>query len=209
MVRVYCEHGELLGSCADCVENVTSCATHETVMWCYGEMSETTEHKVDRTGWASGPWDGEPDKLNWKTAAGLPGMIVRNGAGALCGYVGLPTSHPLYGNNARHAGEDAGQSRLVDLSVHGGITYGNACAGHICHVPAPGEPDDVWWLGFDCNHSGDLAPGRSSVLLRSVFFEDFSFDGTYKDVAYVRDEVESLAAQLVALPTSSDPEVER
>ena len=29
----------------------------------------------------------------------------------------------------------------------------------ICHIPDQGEPDDVWWLGFDCLHGGDLAPG--------------------------------------------------
>jgi hypothetical protein len=43
-------------------------------------------------------------------------------------------------------------------------------------------------LGFDCSHAGDLSPGRGP---------QFSHE-RYRDVAYVRAEVESLAAQLRA-----------
>lgn len=38
---------------------------------------------------------------------------------------------------------------LPCLAVHGGLTYSDRCHDDICHVPAPGEPDDVWWFGFD------------------------------------------------------------
>jgi hypothetical protein len=78
---------------------------------------------------------------------------------------------------------------IVHLSVHGGITYAERCAGHICHVPAPGEPDNVWWLGFDCAHSGDRVPRMDHAR----GWEQ------YRDVRYVRSEVESLASQLKAL----------
>jgi len=53
---------------------------------------------VDRTGWGSGPWDGEPDKRQWQDeATGLPCLIVRTTLGHLCGYVGVPEGHLLHG----------------------------------------------------------------------------------------------------------------
>lgn len=156
-------------------------------------MSERAEWKVDRTNWAAGPWDGEPDKMNWTTKAGLPGMIVRNQSGALCGYVAVTKDHPWF---EKHYGEGP----ETTLEVHGGITYSKKCVGPICHVPEPGEPDDVWWFGFDCNHGGDHAPG-SHALLSPIFLRDIAgpFGGEYRDEAYVRGEVESLAEQLATV----------
>lgn len=53
-----------------------------------------------------------------------------------------------------------------------------------------GEPDDVWWLGFDCSHPGDLSP---------MFVRQWrKLRWPYRDLAYVRAEVESLATQAVA-----------
>lgn len=145
---------------------------------------ESTEHQVDRTGWSSGPWDAESDREEWKTAAGLPGLMARNRMGAWCGYVAVPPGHPYHGK-----GYDD-----VPVDAHGELTYSDSCFGHICHVPEPGEPDDVWWLGFDCAHAFDLVPGmvRPGIPLRSYMNND-----VYRDVAYVRAEVEQLAAQLV------------
>lgn len=109
-------------------------------------------------------------------------------------YVGLPPGHRLHGRDCVSA-EDA-----PALDVHGGITYANACAGPICHVPREGEPADVWWLGFDCAHAFDYVPGlygpaerlrRLVGTMRRLL--------TYRSLAYVRAEVESLAEQLRAL----------
>jgi len=139
-------------------------------------MTEQTEHKIDRSSWTSGPWDNEPDKINWTDpATGMACMIVRNYYGQLCGYVACPEGHPAYGKSYNE----------VDADVHGGLTYAAACQGHICHVPEPGSPDNVWWLGFDCGHFSDAGP-RSDPL----------FGGTYRDVAYVTAECTKLAAQL-------------
>lgn len=45
---------------------------------------------VDKSGWARGVWDSEPDKIQWQDAeTGLPCLIVRGPVGALCGYVGV------------------------------------------------------------------------------------------------------------------------
>jgi hypothetical protein len=74
--------------------------------------------------------------------------------------------------------------------VHGGLTYADRCQGAICHVPQPGESDDVWWLGFDCNHSGDLsmydvAEGRFIGI----------WNESYKTAEYARAETLKLANQ--------------
>lgn len=139
-------------------------------------MSEAT-HVVDRSRWHQGPWDKEPDREEWRHL-GLPCLIVRNRMGGLCGYVGVPPGHPWHGKEM----DD------VDAEVHGGITYAAPCAegGAICHVPLPGEPESVWWVGFDCVHLDDYAPGEGRQM---------EMDGTYKPLAYVRAEVESLAQQ--------------
>lgn len=155
--------------------------------------AKQAEHTVDRTGWAPGPWDGEPDRVEWR-AHGFPCLIVRSPTtGALCGYVGVPSDHPFHGVND-------GEEKADSLSVHGGITYGSKCAGHICHVPQPGEPDDVWWLGFDCSHAGDVMPIRSSgfdsMNQFASMFGAATHEGGYKNVAFVREETERLAEQL-------------
>lgn len=150
-------------------------------------MTTTTavEHKVDRTGWPLGPWDQEPDRVEWRTAAGLPALILRHfWTGNLCGYVAVPPGHPLHGQPYGAAGD------ALPKGAHGGLTYAGACRGSICHVPAEGEPDDVHWLGFDCAHAFDAQPGR----LDRMWIEP---DMRYRTVDYVRAECESLAAQLV------------
>jgi hypothetical protein len=148
------------------------------------------EYKVDRSRFPAGPWDAEPDKLVWTTEAGLPGMIVRNGLGALCGYAAVPPSHPWHGRG--YSDGEWPDTLGHQIDVHGGLTYADACAGHVCHVPAPGEPDNVWWFGFDCAHAGDLVPGlltAGNAGWRTAY-------EVYRDVAFVRAEVEQLALQL-------------
>lgn len=57
---------------------------------------------VDKSGWGDGPWQLEPDKKQWEDeVTGLPCLIVRNTqvTGSLCGYVGVPQGHPLYGKS--------------------------------------------------------------------------------------------------------------
>jgi hypothetical protein len=144
-----------------------------------------THRKVDRTGWPPGPWDDEPDRIEWRTQQGFPAMIIRNASmGNLCGYVGIPSDHP-----AREHAED--------FRVHGGVTYAAPCAGHICHVPEPGASDDVFWLGFDCGHWEDVWPGQPVVPLRHR-------EAVYRDVAYVRAECEALAAECATYSPKKD-----
>lgn len=156
---------------------------------------EQAKRFVDRSGWPSGPWDDEDDRYEWRHA-GCPCLIVRGPRGALCGYVGVSEGHPAYRSSySAHYNDDGERHETplsaADLRVHGGLTYANACAGRICHVPEPGEPDDVWWIGFDCAHSWDLVPGADPCLR--------SLDAIYRDAEYVRRETNCLAEQLAEM----------
>lgn len=154
-------------------------------------MDTITEHKVDRSGWGPGPWDGEPDRAEWRTTAGLHAIAHRVDHGAWCGYVAVPPGHPMHGKSD-------GDSEVYALEVHGGITYGAACRTPICHVAPPGEPDDVWWLGFDCIHCDDFAP-RLSPNRSAFLYSGEGAGGTYRTLEYVREQCESLARQLADL----------
>lgn len=138
------------------------------------------------------PWINEPDRVEWRHA-GFVCLIVRSvSTGALCGYVGVPPGHPLY-----ERPEEAG----AVVSVHGGLTYGAHCQGPICHVPQEGESAEVFWLGFDCAHAGDLMPffeqyraGLPPDLRQLIASRE-----VYRDMRYVTLEVNSLAEQLAAV----------
>lgn len=74
------------------------------------------------------------------------------------------------------------------------VTRATNEAEGICHVPEPGEPE-MWWLGFDCAHSGDVSPGNIK------FYEErglgrLSIHETYKPLSYVKAECAKLARQL-------------
>src|SRR5690606_23019639 len=97
-----------------------------------------------------GPWQDEPDRVEWRHASGVALLAVRNHFGSWCGYVGLAPGHRYY----RATTDDAG-----DLHVHGGVTYADECRLLICHEPEPGEADELHWLGFDCCHAFDFSPG--------------------------------------------------
>lgn len=146
---------------------------------------------MNREGWGEGPWDGEPDKLEWRDeATGMPCLIVRSSLGALCGYVGVPPGHPDHGKH---------YDNVDSTEVHGGLTYANRCqeGGKICHIAKPGEPEDVWWFGFDTAHLGDLVPGMVAAYAKSGMDYMKSHHGDeYRNLEYVKGEVTRLALQL-------------
>jgi hypothetical protein len=149
-------------------------------------MKTKKYYTIDKSSWKDGPWKDEPDKIQWRDKfTGLPCLIVRNPYGALCGYVGVSSDHPWYGKDYSAVSHE--------VSVHGGLTFADKCrldpeeeGKGICHVPEEGEPDNVWWFGFDCAHSYDLIPD-------SPFFIPGC---TYRDVAYVKDQILGLAKEL-------------
>jgi hypothetical protein len=145
----------------------------------------------DKSKWEQGSWTNEIDKKQFvDKETGLPCLIVRAPhMGNLCGYVGVLPGHPLYGKDRF---EISGC-----LSVHGGVNFAEACQKSdedyaVCHIPDPGESDNVWWIGFDCGHAHDLTPFMSKVMIK--YFG--AHGAVYRDVAYVEKECARLAKQL-------------
>lgn len=122
---------------------------------------------VDKTTWGDGPWQEEPDRIEFRVPElpALACLMVRGPMGSWCGYVGVPPGHPLHGKGYS---DDAAEP----LMVHGGLTYAAPCMVEsdrgpdalICHAPEPGESDEVWWLGFDCGHAFDISPWMTAML---------------------------------------------
>jgi hypothetical protein len=89
----------------------------------------------------------------------------------------------------------------VPVEAHGGLTFSDYCADSadeskaICHAKERAANADVWWLGFDCAHSGDVVPAHKQWLF-------YSYSETYKNFSYVVTETEYLATQL----NDDDPE---
>lgn len=162
---------------------------------------------------------GNADKLAWRDeATGYECIIMRDTRdGYLRGFVGVEATHPLYGFEHRALPAD------LDIEVHGGITYSAICqhgpspaprlvqeARSICHVqtrPAIYDPvvsatdhrpqhDDAWWFGFDCNQLYDKVPGKVGDPARFLSAE---IGTTFRDEAYVYEQVVDLAAQLRAI----------
>jgi hypothetical protein len=108
--------------------------------------------------------------------------------------------HPSYGCD-----DHSPESRI---EVHGGLTYSDFCHGDICHVPEPGEPDDVFWFGCDFGHAFDYCPGMRAHLTpseRTPYDHARACGGradVYRTLDYVRGEVNRLAEQLAAVRTA-------
>ena len=168
-------------------------------------MKEISYSTKDKSGWGEGPWQNEPDKIQFEDpATKMPCLIVRNEVGALCGYVGVTSDHPAF---EQHYDSQV----LRGVEAHGGLTFSNFCqreetpAYGICHIPGKNEPHKIWWLGFDCAHLGDICPqmdafmrelGREPLRYRDIFDD---YGDTYKTVEYVREGCARLASQLHAI----------
>lgn len=161
------------------------------------------------------PWLNEPEHDEF-IHAGLRCRLVRGPLGAWCGYVALPPGHPLHSieyNEPSPALAQAWSERLLEkddvertsvitlmegmigqlpdaglpatpeqaISVHGGVTYS---------ARRKGEPEGLWWFGFDCSHCYDFVPDLHS------FMEHDDHGLVYRTIEYARDEVKRLAEQL-------------
>lgn len=147
-------------------------------------MSTEEAKSIDKSAWGDGPWQTEPDRVEFE-AHGFPCLIIRVAChGGLCGYVAVPPGHPWHGKDYSD----------VPADVHGWLTYAESCGGSVCHVPKPGEPDNVWWLGFDHAHSGDLLPAHGRF---GGVFADPTRD-KYRTIEYARSGCIDLAAQAAA-----------
>ena len=177
------------------------------------------DEEIPKAQWGPGPWQGEPDELEWvDLATGYTCRIRRNMfvTGALCGYVGVPPLHAAYGFDydgglyrpGKLPSQGFGQisgigDAITRIRVHDGVTYAYpSCLfkGEKRHRRR------LWWYGFSCAGSGDTMPMLEATLnlayskLGKVRSHHSIFAGaTYKTIEYARDEVTSLAQQLADL----------
>ena len=118
-------------------------------------------------------WETEPNHVEW-TYAGYKCSIKRHPVMLhLCGYVTVPEGHICHSDDAR-------SPTIESLRVHGGVTFAKN-----------GE------IGFDCAHCDDLVPlfiAQNPLWMRG---------NTYRNITFVKAEVESLADQLKALEKST------
>ena len=134
------------------------------------------------------PWESEPDDAEWvDEPTKYKCRIVRNEhTGTLCGYVGIPRGHRMYGMTYQEAERDDN-----NFHVHGGLTYSGGMR----------EPfDDYHYFGFDTAHAGDLSPRVVLSMLKWLKEGDGAlgfYEGeTYRTWDYVRREVKVLALKL-------------
>ncbi len=154
-----------------------------------------------RENWPAGPWDAEgpEDRIEWRHK-GVPCLMVRNLMGAWCGYAAVGPDHPWHGKDYSH--ED------VNVDVHGGLTFADKCqeGGKICHVAQPGEPDPVWWFGFDTAHSGDRVPGMAALEKEMYEKAKAAWPCGAETAAMTPTEISTtFAARLSSLPISYSP----
>lgn len=114
--------------------------------------------------------------------------------GHLCGYVDIPSIHPLFGIDKASSIFDV---ITFNVEVHGGISFTGRLENHYNNKELPDYLDDEhdWLIGFDCNHENDYAPFRP-YYDETMLIE---FDMEYRTMGYVVDECRKLASQLKKL----------
>jgi hypothetical protein len=163
---------------------------------------------------------------DWITDAGFRAVVTMGDLGHRCGYVGLPSSHPLFGADYGDEiecladlpeGEPIGKRGIIPLlcaaaegriprspemtfDVHGGLTY----AGGKDDYPVN---SDLWWFGYDCGHSGDKPSPEYCQRMRKEFPDKpymwRDHDGIHRSLDYCVAECESLARQIQERTVSS------
>lgn len=175
---------------------------------------QTTIKKSD---WGPGPWQEEPDRVEWESY-GLPCLMVRDmNFGHWCGYAAVPLGHPLHGvwYDQCTQGCPPEKYRLWAcgnyehcpggfLTAHNGLVFSGFFDDLICHTPKPGQPENVskrsaiyyWWFGFGCVSVWDMLPGIKDLMVKLARPAILVSHQNYRDLAYVRNQVENLARQL-------------
>jgi hypothetical protein len=178
---------------------------------------------TDRTGWPAGPWDNEPDAVMWRAKAPphYPCQISRCFNGAFGGYVAIPHGHPAHGTPL--------DELWCDFEVHRGLTFSNEavadhwvlgfdCGHGVCDY-SPGEPamDQLFGAAWERSDTGPMPDflAKRVEKARAPYVEPPPIDVNdwrtfigvkrYRRVDYVREQVESLAAQLAAVAAGERP----
>lgn len=148
------------------------------------------QYTAPREHWGRGAWEDEPDLVEWAGQGDNRCIIRRNSMfGVFCGYLGVPPGHRWHG---------VPYEQLEHVQVHGQLTFSAP------RSPSPyarqNDPQDLWWLGFDCGHGLDYSPALM------VAYRDLrGYDGLpgplrprYRDLAFVLGDVFDLEAQALA-----------
>ena len=180
-------------------------------------------HNPERKPSSDGPWSDEADKVAWvdeKTGFGC--IMLRQENGTLSGYVGVDLSHPLFGfdaeavpldlSNSVHGGVKYGKECEVNRFTQ--EEYGDPRTERytICHVTVTRivrnyrtvqatkdefAHEDLWWLGFDTDHIGDLVP--------KGFDRNSRKGDVYRDQAYVYGQIVAFAQRLKTVADGARP----
>jgi len=175
-------------------------------------------------------WETEPDQEEFVHAE-LPCLILRGPMKSLCGYVGVPPSHPMYQKEYND----------IDVVVHGGLTFSHMGGfKEIYREPAyklpmnpPGvlgspemtlwmkeignylherniierlepDPDDKWPEGFWWVGFDCAHPGDYIPRVDEALDISRSRQETYRNWAWVKAETQRLAEQLAAMMVIPD-----
>lgn len=127
-------------------------------------------------------WMAEPNEKFLPAKDGIEALIMRSTwYGGLCGYIGVPEGHPAYEN--RSVWEE------VD-DVHGGWTRFDA--DNFLTRTKKG----LYWVGFDCNHSGDYKPYRD---------DEAGDPESYRNMEFVTAELERVRDRLLEMTAAPAP----
>lgn len=146
-------------------------------------------------------WETEKDEYEF-VSHGYDCYIWRNPElKFLCGYVKLPEGHPAlqfkYDNPNGLASKEYDYDKL-DVNVHGGVTF----FGRFRHDKKTHKPGI--WVGFDCGHAFDLAPGMQDIFSRiGRPLGTFQTNDIYRNADYVKGECSELARQLKEMETKA------
>lgn len=130
--------------------------------------------------WGPGPWSDEPDRDQWTDeTTGLECLALRfPRTGHWNGYVQVPTGHPWN----RVAFTD-----LPTVDVHWGINYADHGRDPVGYGA---DRDGQWWIGFSCDHLGDLTP-------HAIVNDEYGLcEGVYRPLSFVRQQCARLAEQI-------------
>jgi hypothetical protein len=105
------------------------------------------------------------------------------------------------------------------IRVHGGLTWANPIGSLMMPEEVREQYPELWLFGFDCGHAWDLSPLLDATMRmimpespllaenksddRIELEKDAGLDIVYRDLAYVTEQVNEMAAQL-ALVASVD-----
>lgn len=120
---------------------------------------------IDRSLWAKGEWDEEPDLWEFVVLDFLCRVERQASKGFLTAYMAVPASHSWYGKF------------ISDICVHGGICW--------CGNFPPKYRKNSWCLSFHCGHENDLMPG--------IWLPSETPAGTYRSINFVLKELHNLA----------------